>query len=456
MRNKKLLSTVVASALVATTMAVPVMAADGGEVDVNVDTRTAVIRVEVPTSLEVAVNQFEKGDTGSQIYSEPFGIKNKSEIPVKVSVGSTASLASTNPITLVATKAAAGSSTAEGGEAWLAIAAQTSTGKYIETGDIKDLTETDRNVTTFAAKSDDATKAVADQMFYLSAVANPTVTYTKLAPTTEEAVKTAQNTSYAQIHQIEAISFSDATDQAGSQTELDAKIAAGNVYKIVTAGSTDTITLIEKGKSETYDETATGVVYYEDKGVVLRTAIAKDKVYVYGEAGDGGSTAFRYIGKLGEGKETWTKDDISAIQIKYDIAGVTATRYAEVSSSTENPLINGLYKEPQVPQVTRVTGTKITNPAGTTEYNSTTLAERIKSGNLLFRFDTENNDITDLAVTKIVVDGNEYQFTKAANSKYTIADSDGQLYTLTGFTANSVSSVEVYYGENLVIEYTLN
>ena len=32
MRNKKLVSTVVASALVATTMAMPVMAADGGKV----------------------------------------------------------------------------------------------------------------------------------------------------------------------------------------------------------------------------------------------------------------------------------------------------------------------------------------------------------------------------------------------------------------------------------------
>ena len=70
MRNKKLLSTIVATALVTTTMALPVVAADGGEVDVDVTTRTAVIRVQVPTSLEIAVNQFEKGDKGSQVYSE--------------------------------------------------------------------------------------------------------------------------------------------------------------------------------------------------------------------------------------------------------------------------------------------------------------------------------------------------------------------------------------------------
>lgn len=370
MKNKKLLSTVVASALVAT-MAMPVMAADGGEVEVDVNTRTAVIRVEVPTALEVAVNQFEKGDTGSQIYSEPFGIKNKSEIPVKVSITSTASLADTNPISLVATKAAAASSTATGGEAWLAIAAQTSAGKYIEDGSkgIGDLTDTDRNVTTFVTKADNASAAAADQIFYLNAVTNPTVTYKKLAPTDADELKTAKNTSYAQIHEVEAITFTG-SDTATKQGELNTKIAAGNVYKIVTTGSTDTITLIEKGKSETLDETA-GTVYYEDKGVVLRTAMAENKIYVYGEAGDGGSTAFRYIGKLGEGKETWTKDDIKHIQIAYDIAGITATKYTEVSSSTTNPLINGLYKE--APVIAYVSGKdngdvvlKINMPTGKT------------------------------------------------------------------------------------------
>ena len=57
MRNKKILSTVVASALAATTMAVPVMAADGGNIDVPVTTKTAVIRVQVPTKMDISVNQ---------------------------------------------------------------------------------------------------------------------------------------------------------------------------------------------------------------------------------------------------------------------------------------------------------------------------------------------------------------------------------------------------------------
>ena len=41
MRSKRLLSTVVASALVATTMAMPVMAADGGQVEVDVTRKTS-------------------------------------------------------------------------------------------------------------------------------------------------------------------------------------------------------------------------------------------------------------------------------------------------------------------------------------------------------------------------------------------------------------------------------
>ena len=57
MKVKRILSTVVASALVAAQMAMPVMAADGGEVDVDVTTKTDLIRVQVPTTLELAVTQ---------------------------------------------------------------------------------------------------------------------------------------------------------------------------------------------------------------------------------------------------------------------------------------------------------------------------------------------------------------------------------------------------------------
>ena len=48
-RNKKLLSTVVASALVATTMAVPAMAGDGDTTGIGVINQTAGMKVIVST-----------------------------------------------------------------------------------------------------------------------------------------------------------------------------------------------------------------------------------------------------------------------------------------------------------------------------------------------------------------------------------------------------------------------
>ena len=72
MRNKKLLSTVVASTLVATTMAMPVMAADQGSVNVEFTTKTPVIRVVAPTSILAAVDPLEMNTPGSQIHSTKF------------------------------------------------------------------------------------------------------------------------------------------------------------------------------------------------------------------------------------------------------------------------------------------------------------------------------------------------------------------------------------------------
>ncbi len=332
MKAKRFLSTVVAGALVAAQMAMPVMAADGGEVEVDVTTRTAVIRVEVPTTLAIAVNQFEKGDTGSQVYSEAFDITNKSEIPVKVSVTSTASLDTTKPITLTATKEAAAGDTSADGAAWLAVAAKTSASKYIEESgkDVKDLTEANTNVTTFAQGTEAAkSTAKAEQTFYLSAEASPSVTYTKVAPTDADELAAAKKISYAKFYELTELTLTASSEQ----DELDAAIAAGDLYQ-ETAGA---LTLIEKGGTVTW---ATGNKYYTAAAVeTLSKDLAVNKVYAYGEAGAGGATGFRYIGKLSEGKETWTASDISKIVIKYDIAGVTGTRYAEV----EDDCTYGLY-----------------------------------------------------------------------------------------------------------------
>ena len=67
MKTKKVLSTAVASALVAAQMVMPVMAAGGVSVDVPVTTKTAVIRVELPTTTAISIDQFMMDTSGTQI-----------------------------------------------------------------------------------------------------------------------------------------------------------------------------------------------------------------------------------------------------------------------------------------------------------------------------------------------------------------------------------------------------
>ena len=172
MRNKKLLSTVVASALVAT-MALPVMAADGDTVDVEFTTKTPVIRVAVPTSILAAVDPLEMNTPGTQIHSTAFTLANKSEVPVGIDVKSVVDLGA--GVTLADTRAEAMASQAA--EAWIAVAAETSNGKYIETANktAGDLTDTDKNVATFRTE---ASENSASQTFYLNKASVGNTTYT--------------------------------------------------------------------------------------------------------------------------------------------------------------------------------------------------------------------------------------------------------------------------------------
>ncbi len=102
MKRKKLMATAVASALAAAQMVMPVAAATGGgSVDVNVQNTDTVLRVQVPTDLVVAVDEYEIAKDGSQISSAAFEMVNKSAVPVSVAVTSTATLGS--GITLAAT-----------------------------------------------------------------------------------------------------------------------------------------------------------------------------------------------------------------------------------------------------------------------------------------------------------------------------------------------------------------
>lgn len=425
MKNKRFLSTVVASALVATTMAVPVMAADGGSMDVNVTTKAAVIRVQVPTTMAIAVNQFEMGDSGSQIYSSDFSMENKSEIPVKVNVESTAELKSTTK--LLGTKAAAGSSTAAG-EAWIAVAAKTGASSYADgtATTVADLTESNKNVTTFVQGTDaDAAKGKAAQMFYLDKSDN--MAY-KLLNAGEDASKI----DYAQFYELTAKTVANA--------DAYATLIADNDIYVATAAAADgqALTKVAKGDSNhTFDS---GEIYYTaDENATAKTAIDAAKLYVYGDgaAATKGAAAFRYIGKLSGEQETWTKDDISKVTIKYDITGVTATKFDDV----KDDCVYGLYPTASAvtPGLTYVSGKdnsdvvlQFTAPEGktlATNYAKVNGIDASSWGSFgsNFTFNTTANTVT----IKAAVFGFNSVSNATTDHKYvfTVKDSDGTEYS---------------------------
>lgn len=343
MKNKKLLSTIVASALVTTTLGMPVMAA-GDTIDVDVSTKTAVLRVAVPTTLVIAVDQLEMADKGTQISSAAFTMENKSAVDVKVKIDSTADLKSTTK--LVATKDAAEKSTADG-EAWLAVAAQTSAGSYVDgTADsIAKLTEANKNVTTFVQGTEtNAEKGTASQTYYLGKA----VAGYKLLNASEDKTNLP---SYAQFYRLTA--ETTVTDQA----KLDAMVAEKDLYDApAAAANAQELTFIAKGSNATW---TTGHVYYS----VADTETAKDTVktdttslYVYanGTAANDGAAAFRYIGKLSPKQDAWSDADITDVHITYDITGVMGSKYDEVKTECTY----GLYADG--PGVTMTTGGLIT------------------------------------------------------------------------------------------------
>ena len=313
-RSKKFLSAAVVSAIAAAQMAMPVMA-DGGSFDVDVTTTTPVIRVVVPTSMTIAVNQFEMGDAGSQIYSSDFAMENRSQIPVKVSVMSTATLKDTT--TLLESKADV--ATAGAGEAWLAMAAMTAASDYKDGSTaFADLAETSKNVTTFV--QGEGTSATAEQKFYLAAAGTMKG---KLLNANESAADIA----YAQFFEVTAQTVADGT-------ALTALLANSDVY-VATAAAADgqELTYVAKGGTHTF---AAGEVYYTAAAVpTAKEDIDAAKLYMYGDgtkATTGGEAGFRYIGKLSGAQETWTKDDITKVNVAYDIVGVDTTRYGAIAA----------------------------------------------------------------------------------------------------------------------------
>lgn len=366
MRNKKILSTVVASALAATTMAVPVMAADGGNIDVPVTTKTAVIRVQVPTKMDISVNQFEMGDGGSQIYSTPFDMINRSEIPVKISVTSTAELKATTK--LVGTKADAESSKTEG-EVWMAVAAETAADSYADGAAtaIKDLTDENKNVTSFVQGTDaDAAKGTANQTFYMDK--SGTMKY-KLLNSNEAAA----DIEYAQFYELTLQTVAGADALAALIAENDVYVAAG------AAADGQDLTKEAKGTAHTYDA---GEKYYTAAlEATAKGDVDSTKLYVYGngDAATDGVAAFRYIGKLSGAQETWTKDDITKVSIKYDILGVQESKYNDVKADC----VYGLYAAVKGPQVSITENGLITVSSLTAENNFKSLTITDKTGKVM-------------------------------------------------------------------------
>lgn len=358
--KKRLLSTIAASALIAAQVVTPVMAADG-TINVNVSDKEAVIRVVVPTALEIAVDQFETVDAGTQIYSEPFTMVNKSAVPVKVSVASTAT-ATADLVSKVSDVNPAAASA--NGKAWLAVAAQTSDGKYIEESGkgVGDLTEASGNVTVF-----DATSKKASQDFYL-AKGSGNAAY-KLLDYNTATTGGAKVPAYAKYYKLTAETLAD-------DAALQAKVDAGDVYYEATTGAGtngNTLTKIAKGTAGvTKDANST----YYSVATAAAAPAAGDKC-VYAEMGTAGAnTAFRYIGKLEDAKASWSKTDISAVKIEYDIDGVTASNYEDTSKYCTY----GLYSAPGTDMtagtargsvqyvtanVSKVVSIKMTNDTGT-------------------------------------------------------------------------------------------
>lgn len=361
MKGKKVLSTVVASALVATTMAMPVMA-EGGNLDVEVTVESGVVRVEVPTTMKVAIDQFETLG-GSQIYSDPFTIVNRSEMDVKVDVTSTATLGT--GVKLLSSVDAATSSKAT--EAWLAAAAQTTANDYDDsttsgtTETVGTLTEANKNVTTFGSNG------VANQTFYLGKGNKATTTYTSLIPS--EAGKA--DVSYAKFYELEEV-----TAQPADEDDATALAADKDVYVIPTADDGKSGVEVKKVAKGTTVTTATFVAGKYYTMAAAETAV-KDlvtaKVYAYAAtaANADGSAAFTYIGKLSSAKEKWEKTDISKVSIAYDIVGVPASDYATLKTDCTY----GFYrsKAPSIPT------TSYTSAAGKDVVISVDLGEAPKA-----------------------------------------------------------------------------
>lgn len=403
MKKKKLLSAAMVSTLAAAQLALPATAASG-TVNVPVQVKNAVIRVEVPTSLYVAIDEFEIGDAGTQINSANFTMTNKSSVPVQVSVDSKATLA--NGTTLAASPSAATGAN----DMWLAVAAKTSATANKEYGELKDLNDASDNVATFAMNGGNAT---ASQVFYLAqGTGNTEYKYTD---------SSAANYA-APAYTGEYFALAEQTLTATQeQDELDALVAAGKtVIAVVTASPA------EEGDTLTeWDGTyaGTNTYYAVDFDTPVTDVTTSAGKYLYAEQQTaGGTAAFRYVGKLSEAKAGWTNADLTTIAIDYTITGVPTGVYDNKKDDCND---FGLYTTPAAPSIastdltkTAAAGTEITIPVnlGAASLGATTVESVMwKEGEfeLLGDYATYSNGVVTIldGTVDYMLDNNYLPFT---------------------------------------------
>lgn len=352
MRKKKMLSTVLAGALVASWAVMPAMAADD-ELTVNITptVTSATIRVEVPTTMAIAFDEFNILESGTQISSPEFTMTNKSTSNVRVDVASTAAMGSTGAA-LVDSVQAVKESTNTKGDMWLAAAAQVAAGSYGAEKTAGDLTDKDTNVTTF-----DSTSKTETQSFYL-AKGSGDVEYIYLAPSSTG--DDGDFGSYGQIYELTAATF---TDNAALQTS----VASNDVYYAATSALTktgDALTKIAKGSTiEDNTWNASNTYYTVDPTsttAVAGSAVDSSKKYVVAQtpdaAAEGGVAAFRYVGRLSTKADdaAWDASDLTKVEVVYSFTGVGVDVFNEKVADCAY----GFYIKPIAPSVAKVTTTQ--------------------------------------------------------------------------------------------------
>ena len=162
---------------------------------------------------------------------------------------------------------------------------------------------------------------------------------------------------YAEFHELTVFTPAGA-DDTEKTAALKNQLAKNDIYYVATASIDDGVALTKIAKGDTTATYASANTYYTAAAeAVAKSAIDAAKLYMYGDENSTtaakGKTAFRYIGKLSEAQDTWTKQDISKINVSYAITGVKGSTYDSID--TAGALTYGLYKDPSYLSSTTMT-----------------------------------------------------------------------------------------------------